>query len=507
MENYQKTIEESLSQYVPSCVQLLLESEKYVDKAPKVNGYFKFISLRYMKRVNDIKKMCIEYINTYIDGCLNLANKMDDVKLVEARDSLAKDLDFELKGISTQDESKKADTKTGVLFLTGDKALKDKLDTLVKKIELRAQKSESLVEWAKLMLLQSKIQAADIVFDKTNEMIKDENLKKEKEKSEIEEVKTKYKDLETRLKAAEKKLDDYINKYGERSTWFKKDIDVKDLINNVKSIDNHDLNKPIVNDDENLNDDGSANELRKTFYDDNGYAETAKQNAKELKDNVQDVSDNEWQYLFACSNVDKMKDDGSFTASPVDVCIAMANTPEAVEELNKSKYKKQIDIDLNAFTIDGLDKSKAKQALNEIITDKDFITRLVFIYTRMFADNNVGIKESFYVMKSNEFMFEQIFDTTMKLRDMELAIMDVLDECDGGCLYIGNFPNVKDIDYVMLDGDGGWGFYKELGNIDIALATGEPQNVNLIEMTDGQKSALLNVVLDKFTEEIMGKLK
>jgi hypothetical protein len=100
-----------------------------------------------------------------------------------------------------------------------------------------------------------------------------------------------------------------------------------------------------------------------------------------------------------------------------------------------------------------------------------------------------------------------MFDTNMKMRDMEMAMMDVLDECEDGCLYIGNFPGIKDVDYIMLDGNGSFCLYEELGNLDIALATGEPQNANLIEMTDGQRAAIISTVLEKLSEEVLGRLK
>ena len=148
MVDYKKRINEDLDRYMPQCVVMLNEAKAekgtkdHVTKAPKVNGYFKLISVRYMKRVSDIKKMCIEYINTYVDGALNVAKNMDDVKLCKGIDSLSKDLDFEAVGISTNNAKKTSDNKSGVLFLTMDKALKTKLDTIVEKIRERAKKSE-----------------------------------------------------------------------------------------------------------------------------------------------------------------------------------------------------------------------------------------------------------------------------------------------------------------------------------------------------------------------------
>lgn len=528
MEKYQETIEQQLSQLMPACIASINENEEYVKKAPEVKGYFKFITVRYMKRVKDIKKMCIEYINTYIDGCLNLAKKMDDVKLIEAQDSLAKDLNFSKRGASTGGSSKEATTKSGVLFLTGDKALKDKIGAILEKIKKRASKSEILAEWADLMTIQSKITANDIVFEETNKMIKDEaSRKKQEEKKEKESAdwKKKFEESEKERQKIQKSLNDLLTKYGERDQWFKdKDVSVEDLKKDTEGVTPEDFKKPVASEgnsgnkdsgdekskSDTLNDEGDVNKNRKDFYKDFGFekasVEVLDQMVEKFNDLGEDLPDNIWQYLYACCAVDMSKADGSFVASPVDVCIALRNTESALDLFEKSDKKDSvIEMDLNAFEIEDMDETVKKKAFGFFITNKDFDTHCVYLFTRMFEDKKTN--EKLHIKTPAEFIYEQMLDTSMKMRDMETAMMDVLDECEGGCLYIGNFPGIKDVDYIMSDGDGSFGLYEELGNLDRALATGEPQNANLIEVTDGQRAAIISTVLEKLSEEVLGNLK
>lgn len=528
MEKYQEIIEQQLSQLMPACIASINENEEYVKNAPEVKGYFKFITIRYMKRVKDIKKMCIEYINTYIVGCLNLAKKMDDVKLIGAQDSLAKDLNFSKEGASTNGSPKEATTKSGVLFLTGDKALKDKLNAILEKIKKRASKSEILAEWADLMVIQSKITANDIVFEETNKMIKDEALRKKQEKKKEKESadwKKKFEESEKERQKIQKSLNDLLTKYGERDQWFKgKDISVEDLKKDRESITAEDFKKPVASegnsenkdsddkksDSNTLNDEGGVNKNRTDFYKDFGFKKASEEVLDQMVEKAnelgEDLSDNIWQYLYSCCAVDKSKADGSFVASPVDVCIALRNTKSALDLFEKSNKKDSvIEMDLDAFEIEDLDETIKKKAFDFFITNKDFDTHCVYLFTRMFENKNIN--EKLHIKTPAEFIYEQMFDTNMNMRDMEMAMMDVLDECEGGCLYIGNFPGIKDVDYIMLDGDGSFCLYEELGNLDIALATGEPQNANLIEMTDGQRAAIISAVLEKLSEEVLGRLK
>jgi hypothetical protein len=110
-------------------------------------------------------------------------------------------------------------------------------------------------------------------------------------------------------------------------------------------------------------------------------------------------------------------------------------------------------------------------------------------------------------MRSSQFITEEMIANTINLQYAEIAMMDVLSDCDGGCLYVGNIPELDGIDYIMLDGDGGYGFFVERGNMNAALKNGNPINPYPVDIYDSEKLELLNIVLDKVSEDIFSKLK
>ena len=518
MVDYKKRINEDLDRYMPQCVVMLNEAKAekgtkdHVTKAPKVNGYFKLISVRYMKRVSDIKKMCIEYINTYVDGALNVAKNMDDVKLCKGIDSLSKDLDFEAVGISTNNAKKTSDNKSGVLFLTMDKALKTKLDTIVEKIRERAKKSEMLQEWATLMLLQSKITASDIIIDETTKMLKEETTQKtqeqknEKAKTDLEQ---RVANMEKERKKYQKDLNDFIEQYGEPSQWFKnKDVKLNSLVQLASGVSGKDFDEAVMKDGD-VDESSKANEQRMKFY--NEYSD--KNKVSEFLKNADGFGELDPQtqnYIFACLAVENSTPDGALIASPVDLCVVASNNKEVESLLKKQGRDKTVDgIDLSKYKINFENESEADEAFSKFINDKSFAFRAVYYFSRLFsADKSVLVEHTaFHVMSSSEFICEQMFENTMSLADANLAIMDVLDDCEDGCLYVGNIPGFDGIDYIMLDGDGGWGFYEERGDIDCALAGDGPQDIYPVRVTDGHKLALLTTVFDKLTEDLMSKLK
>lgn len=173
MRDYINFINEELDSLMPQAALNEANKIEYpVKDAPSIKGYFGFIGLKYMKRVKNIKKACVEYINTYVEGAMNVANNIDKVKLTdELENNLASDIGYKGDGISTQNKEISANTLTGVSFIAGDKALKDKLASILKSIATYASKSESLKEWANLIVEKSKQIACQIVFDKAKEKI------------------------------------------------------------------------------------------------------------------------------------------------------------------------------------------------------------------------------------------------------------------------------------------------------------------------------------------------
>lgn len=519
MKDFENIINEKLDAFLLRCAAPVFEANEYVKDAPKVNGYFKFISLRYMKRVSDIKKMCVDYINTFVEGALNLAKNMDDVKLVEAKESLAKDLDFSAAGVSTDDKKVEATTKSGVLFLTSDKALKDKLDTIVKKVQERSKKSEILAEWANLMLLQSRITADDIINTETTKMLKDEKTRKEQEQRDERskaDTEAKYKKLENERKKLQKDLDMLVTQYGEVDQWFKgKDIKLDDLMKYAENLVPDDL-KPDIVTDKNEFAEGKLNDSRKDFYAKFNGAKTLDEIYKELgigsykAEGAETLSGDMLNYVFACLAVAKTANDGSFIASPADLCIAVENNPDAKALLEKQKYQKTVKnrINLDNYNMN-LDQNEAKKAFDTYVKDKNFAVRAVFYFSRLFSQEKSLLKESegIHIMRSTVFITEEMLMNTMSLSEAEFTVMDLLYDCDGGCMYIGNIAGNTGVDYIMLDGDGGYGFYAEYGDLDAALENGEPADPHPVELRDTEKLDLLNKIFDETSKDLFSKLK
>lgn len=517
MKDYIKQIDLNLSKYTPSfTIEVLNEVNSYVTTPPKVSGYFKFINIRYMKRVKHIKKLCIDYINTYIDGCLNLAKNMSDAQLSKAQDSLSNDINLEAAGVNQNQQL--VDAKHSVLFLTADKALKDKLNLIITKINLRAEKSEVLTEWANLMVLQSKIQANDIIYKKTNELIKDISIKKqqqEKMEKEIKERGHKINELEKMLKDKQKSLATMIKHFGEAPQWFKNiDMTIDKLVSYTR-ITEKDLTKK--NNKSDKLDNGKVNSMRKSFYADAGYEKYANNFVIDLS-TYNKLTPEQWHWLYACMAVANTSKDGKFTASPVDVCIAMANTKSAMDLLQKSGHTETIDgISMDDYEIKKFTKSKAcNTAFKELVTDKDpkFDIHLVFIFTRLFSkdkcvlqnDSEETNESKRRVMTACQFITEDMIQNTISLEAASDAMLDLLSDCDDGCLYVGNIPGIDEVSYAMLYSRDHWGFFIEQGNLEQALESGHPQRPKLIQFDNRKTLEIINIIFDTINKDMVSDI-
>ncbi len=155
-----------------------------VKDAPKVKGWFGLISVRYMMKVRAIRKLCIQYINSYVESALNVAKNLDKVKMFKEMRNLATDLAMSYDDKKNHERS--VNTKSGLAFLSGDKALHDKLEAILGQIDTHAQKNDQLKEWADLMKLKSKEIACNVVYHETREIIEKEAT--EKDKAELKEI-------------------------------------------------------------------------------------------------------------------------------------------------------------------------------------------------------------------------------------------------------------------------------------------------------------------------------
>jgi len=441
---YQNYIEERLNELMPDFepINEANDSERkeanadfkelHVKDAPKVKGYFKMISIRYMKRVSDIKKMCIEYINTYIDSCLNVAKKMVDeeggeLKLIDGQDSLAKSMNFKKEGVSTNGQEKEADTLKGVLFLTGDKALQDKLTAILKKIRLRAQKSESLLEWSELMIEQSKIISNEIVFEECNKMIKDESKRKDKDK-EFAEVKKQFDEQCKQTEELNKAMDSVYKKIngdisGVISTFKKEDLN---LTNNANT-DGFDFDPVVDGKTVTKSDDNKESKnviLNRTGWN-KEYAD-ATIASKEVLDEYEkftkaktNASNKEKNYAYAIASIDNMNIGKKVFPSPIDIAFAVANSKKTVSELKGAKDGDNLKSDLvdvsklQDNTIDG------DSIIKSIVSDaKLFYQTLACTYSSMFSKINTCITDKpekanenqNYVLSSEEFINEKYFN-------------------------------------------------------------------------------------------------
>ena len=151
-----------------------------VKDAPKVKGWFGLISVKYMAKVRNIRKLCISYINTYVEKALDVVENLDKVKMFSEMKNLATDLAMSYDDKKSNERS--VNTKTGLAFLGGDKAMAEKLDAILAQIDKYAEKNEQLKLWADLMKLKSKEIACNIIYHETREIIEKNASEADKKK-------------------------------------------------------------------------------------------------------------------------------------------------------------------------------------------------------------------------------------------------------------------------------------------------------------------------------------
>lgn len=234
---------EQLNAYMPQFDTINESEEKLPTKypvkdAPKVKGWFGLISIKYMSKVRNIRKLCIQYINSYVESSLNIIKKLDKVKMIDGVTNLANEL--AMSYADKKNRERTVNTEAGLAFLGGDKALKDKLDAILAQIDTHAQKSDQLKEWADLMKLKSKEIACNIVFNETNAIIdKDAS---EKEKAKMEEARKK-------MEEAEKGVETQMNEISEKTMEVGKRIELyrKALTEYYKDKEGEDLPEYLAN--------------------------------------------------------------------------------------------------------------------------------------------------------------------------------------------------------------------------------------------------------------------
>lgn len=349
MKDYSKFIEEQLNTLMP--FSEIYEENKPIEypvkDAPKVSGYFGFIGLKYMKRVRNIKKLCVEYINTYVDGSLNVANKIDKVDLIKNYKNLATEVGFKVsQGFSTQGNAQSSDNKEGVAFLTGDKAVMDKLNSIKSQIKTYASKSASLTEWASLMIDKSHMIACQIVKEKTDEMIDD----KEKEKLQSEFDK-KLAEANKKIEEEKKKTEELnkkFEKYGDYSQMNHDMYNLKDIADIAQTDYNNDMSLPLDDKKSKIYD------IRRKFYTDPkskwGLNDFSKYNEDIDKVLTSDVVT---QKLEGISN-DEQKEQAKNEVKNYALSVLLAKDADVK---NKNQYLSPIDLQILRNNISAIGKA------------------------------------------------------------------------------------------------------------------------------------------------------
>lgn len=436
MTDYTNYIEGTLNRLMPEDV-ILLEKEGtetvYAKNAPKIKGYFKFISLRFPLRMKDIKKMCVEYINTYVESCLNVAKNMDDVRIMDEqkKDTLAADLNFSKMGINTNGEKKEATTKEGVLFLTGDKALLDKVNAIAEKITARASKNKILAEWANLMLIQSRIIANDIVRKETTKLLKEEKNRKEAEKLAEEKAKKEQAEFETKEKermASQKTNSTLYAEYGSPDEVIAKlKLTKKEIKKMFNGIEPDFFNEKLADESDNtkLDDKVDINQKRLKFYQDcgaDGHIKDA------IKFATKDASETPVQhFVFASYMVENCDITKGEYPCPLDIMIATFNNANV--NINE-EVKEPIDgIKKEKFTNKEIDANKVFKKSKKYL-DKGYTLKCSFIYLSTLSKLNSILESKGAVLTSSQFIAESIINAQKERIENEMILIEVISDYD-----------------------------------------------------------------------------
>ena len=433
MTDYTNYIEESLNALMPEVLLLEKKEEKivYTKDAPKIKGYFKFISIRYMKRMRDIKKLCVEYINTYVESALNVAKNMDDVRIVDEqnKDTLAKDLEFAKTGVNTNGSQKSATSKEGVLFLTGDKALLDKINAIADKINVRATKNKMLMEWANLMLIQSKIVANDIIRKETTKLLKEEKTRKEQERKNEEK---KRKEQEK----ADKVMKENIEKQKTNSALYseygspddvaaKLNLTVKEIKQMFKTTGNDFFNENLANPDDNTELDKSVaiNEERTKFYHKCGAGKLIKDAIVFATDGVSETPVQHFRFAsYMVENCDIKKGEYPY---PVDIMVAAVNNDKV--SINDSVKKPFDKIKEEDYKNEDIKAEEVFKSENEY-TDKAYTLKCAFLYLSTLSKQNSILESKGSILSTSQFIAESALNTQKEKIENEMMLLDVLSD-------------------------------------------------------------------------------
>ena len=492
MTDYTNYIEETLNRLMPDAMLLEKREEEnvYTKDAPKIKGYFKFISVRYMKRMHDIKKLCVEYINTYVESCLNVAKNMDDVRIMDEqnKDTLAKDLEFSKSGVSTNGTQKSATSKEGVLFLTGDKALLDKVNAIADKISARAQKNKMLMEWANLMLIQSKITANDIVRKETTKLLKEEKNRKEQEKKNEEKAKRNQEKMDRELK-------ERMSKQKINSTLYTRYGSPDDIIAKMKltaskivkqyfnGIDNTFFDEVLANADDvtELDDAIEINKRRLKFYKECNADKLIKDAIEFAIKNGEDTPIQHFRFAsYMVQNCDLAK--GEYPC-PLDIMIAAINNKEVL--IDKNVLEPLKGIKTNNFKNDTINASDVFDKDDKDYLQDRYTNKCAFLYLSTLSKENTILENKGSILTTAQFIAESTLNSQKEKLENEMMLIEVLSDYDN---------------HIALDNE----FRSRMGNVSMVIAdeNGKPvfldRNDNPVGLDDEELNAITYYMINNY---------
>jgi hypothetical protein len=375
-----------------------------------------------------------------------------------------------------------------VLFLTGDKALLDKVNAIADKINARAQKNKLLMEWANLMLIQSKIVANDIVRRETTKLLKEEKNRKEAEKIAEEKAKKEQAKLDKKEKermASQKNNSILCTKYGVPDDVIVKlkltKKEIKQSLNNINS-DFFDEKLADEKDNTKLDDKVEINKKRFEFY------KKCKAD-KYIKDAIEfatkDGAESPVQHFrfasYMVMNCDLKKDE---YPCPIDIMIATFNNNEVITNISKDVIEPINGINKDDFTNSDIDAAKVFENDGDY-KNTDYTLKCAFLYLSTISEANAILESKHSILTTTQFIAESAINAQKERLDNEIMLIDVLSD------YENNIGLIRD-------------YKSRMGNVNrIAVdENGKPlfldANDNPIELTDEEFNELTYYIITNY---------
>ena len=377
-----------------------------------------------------------------------------------------------------------------MLFLTGDKALMDKINAIIEKINLRAQKNKSLMEWAGLMITQSKITANDIVRKETTKLLKDIKLKKEQEKKNEEKAKKEQQKLDAKAKereAAQKTNAVLAKDYGEPTEPAEKaDLTVKAVKKMFNGIGKGDLDKPFADDEGELDKSSELNTRRMEFYKKMG-AEAAVKDAIGFANEGDNNAVKNFKFATYMVNQYDGNNEVKSMPFPVDIMIAAINSEYVMKSIAE-KVRTPLDgINADDFKSDSIDAKEVFES-DDTYKKMDYTHKCAYLYLSVLSKENTILENAGSVLTTSQFIAEQVLDREKERLEDYMIISDVLSDYDYQ-LNLDIPQNFKNgtVTFIKLNDEGCPVFYN-----------GDYGEGNIVELDDEELHGIAYYIINNF---------